>query len=105
MPPGPIPPERLGRGQRKGGPPRGSAACATDVPTTDEKPAGGRRSFRLGISRCRGYDEVFAWLEKGYVQHSNTLIALKAYPLYDPLRGNLRFQDLLRRVGLAEQTP
>jgi Tfp pilus assembly protein PilF len=37
----------------KGGPPRGSAACATDVPTTDEKPAGGRRSFRLGISRCR----------------------------------------------------
>jgi hypothetical protein len=52
-----------------------------------------------------GNDEVFAWLEKGYAQHSNTLIALKANPLYDRLRGDPRFQDLLRRVGLAEQPP
>jgi TolB-like protein/DNA-binding winged helix-turn-helix (wHTH) protein/Tfp pilus assembly protein PilF len=47
-------------------------------------------------------DKVFAWLEKGYAQHSNALIALKAYPYYDPLRGDPRFQDLLRRVGLAD---
>jgi hypothetical protein len=47
-------------------------------------------------------DEVFAWLEKGYVEHSNKLIALKAYPLFDPLRGDPRFQDLLRRLRLAE---
>ena len=47
-------------------------------------------------------DEVFAWLEKGYAQHSNALIALKAYPYYDSLRGDPRFQDLLRRLGLAE---
>src|SRR6266853_230496 len=47
-------------------------------------------------------DEIFAWLEKGYTEHSNMLIALKAYLLYDLLRGDPRFQDLLRRVGLAE---
>ena len=47
-------------------------------------------------------DEVFAWLEKGYTEHSNMLIALKAYPFYDPLRGDPRFQNLLRRVGLSE---
>jgi hypothetical protein len=47
-------------------------------------------------------DEIFAWLEKGYTEHSNTLIALKASPLYDPLRGDPRFQDLLRRAGFAE---
>jgi len=47
-------------------------------------------------------DKVFAWLEKGFAQRSNALIALKAFPYYDPLRGDPRFQDLLRRVGLAE---
>jgi tetratricopeptide (TPR) repeat protein len=47
-------------------------------------------------------DKVFAWLEKGYAQHSNALIALKAYPYYDPLRGDPGFQDLLLRVGLAD---
>jgi hypothetical protein len=47
-------------------------------------------------------DEAFAWLEKGYAQHSKALIALKALAYYDPLRGYPRFQDLLRRLGLAE---
>ncbi len=47
-------------------------------------------------------DQAFVWLEKAYVQHSNAMIPLKVDPIYDPLRGDPRFQDLLRRVGLAE---
>jgi TolB-like protein/DNA-binding winged helix-turn-helix (wHTH) protein/Flp pilus assembly protein TadD len=47
-------------------------------------------------------DEAFVWLEKAYVQHSNGLIALKVNPIYDPLRSDPRFQELLRRVGLAQ---
>ena len=47
-------------------------------------------------------DEAFAWLEKAYSQHSNVLTSLKVDPIYDPLRSDPRFQDLLRRVGLAQ---
>jgi TolB-like protein/DNA-binding winged helix-turn-helix (wHTH) protein/Tfp pilus assembly protein PilF len=46
-------------------------------------------------------DEAFVWLEKAYAQHSNAMSSLKVNPIYDPLRGDPRFQDLLRRVGLA----
>lgn len=47
-------------------------------------------------------DQTFAWLEKSYEQHSNSLVGLKVDPAYDPLRGDPRFEDLLHRVGLAE---
>ena len=45
---------------------------------------------------------AFAWLEKAYSQHSNVLEALKVEPCYDFLRGDPRFQDVMRRVGLAQ---
>jgi tetratricopeptide (TPR) repeat protein len=47
-------------------------------------------------------DLALAWLEKAYAQHSNAMTTLKVDPLYDPLRGDPRFQNLLRRVGLAQ---
>lgn len=47
-------------------------------------------------------DEAIAWLEKAYTQHSNNLTALNVEPVYDPLRGDPRFQNLLRQVGLAQ---
>lgn len=46
-------------------------------------------------------DQAFADLEKAYSQHSNVLTTLKVDPLYDPLRRDPRFQDLVRRVGLT----
>jgi tetratricopeptide (TPR) repeat protein len=45
-------------------------------------------------------DVALGWLEKAYAQHSSVLAALKVEPAYDPLRGDARFQELLRRVGL-----
>jgi len=47
-------------------------------------------------------DRAIAWLEKAFAQRSNGLTGLKVDPMYDPLRGDPRFQDLLRRVGLAQ---
>jgi tetratricopeptide (TPR) repeat protein len=45
-------------------------------------------------------DQAFAWLDKAYQDRSSLLIWLKVEPLFDPLRADPRFQDLLRRVGL-----
>ncbi len=46
-------------------------------------------------------DEALAYLEKAYSERFNILISLKVEPAFDPLRSDPRFQDLLRRVGLA----
>jgi serine/threonine-protein kinase len=45
-------------------------------------------------------DRAFAWLEKDYEQRDNPMVFLKAESLFDPLRSDPRFQDLVRRVGL-----
>jgi tetratricopeptide (TPR) repeat protein len=47
-------------------------------------------------------DQALAWFEKAYAQHSTELTSLKVNPGYDPLRGDPRFQDLLKRVRLAQ---
>ena len=45
-------------------------------------------------------DEVFAWLERAYEEQSTFLVYIKVFPVFDPLRADPRFQDLVRRVGL-----
>ena len=45
-------------------------------------------------------DEALAWLERAYEEQSNLVGYIKVFPLFDPLRGDYRFQDLVRRVGL-----
>jgi DNA-binding winged helix-turn-helix (wHTH) protein/TolB-like protein len=47
-------------------------------------------------------ERVFEWLEKAYQYRSGDLIYLKTDTIYDPLRSDPRFTDLLRRVGLAQ---
>ncbi len=47
-------------------------------------------------------NQALLWLEKAYVQHSTELVSLKVSPACDPLRSDPRFQDLLRRIGLAQ---
>ena len=47
-------------------------------------------------------DAALSSLEKAYAERSNLLTALKVEPVYDPLRDDPRFQELLRHVGLAQ---
>ncbi len=54
-----------------------------------------------GISIELGQNEqAMAYLEKAVDQNRFTLITLKVNPRYDPLRGDPRFHDLMKRVGL-----
>jgi tetratricopeptide (TPR) repeat protein len=46
-------------------------------------------------------DQAFQWLEKSYEEHdSGPFSYVKVYPIYDPLRSDPRFADLLRRMNL-----
>jgi tetratricopeptide (TPR) repeat protein len=46
-------------------------------------------------------DEAFEWLEKAYEDHSIVSFGyVKTNPMFDPLRGDPRFADLLRRTNL-----
>jgi TolB-like protein/DNA-binding winged helix-turn-helix (wHTH) protein/Flp pilus assembly protein TadD len=47
-------------------------------------------------------NESFQWLEKAYTERSSFMTSLKYWSVFDPLRGDPRFADLLRRVGLPQ---
>jgi eukaryotic-like serine/threonine-protein kinase len=47
-------------------------------------------------------DQAFTWLEKGYQQHDFWLSFLKGDPIFDSLRSDPRFPDLVRRIGLPQ---
>jgi TolB-like protein/Flp pilus assembly protein TadD len=46
-------------------------------------------------------EQAFDWLEEAYREQSNILKFVKVHPLFDPLRGDARFVDLVHRVGLG----
>ncbi|HEY7307221.1 MAG TPA: winged helix-turn-helix domain-containing protein [Bryobacteraceae bacterium] len=49
----------------------------------------------------REKDRAFEWLEKAYEDRTWLLRILKVEPIFDPVRSDPRFTDLLRRIGLA----
>jgi hypothetical protein len=47
-------------------------------------------------------DGTFAWLDKMYEERTPWLIFMNESPRYDRLRGDPRFQQLLRKIGFKE---
>jgi TolB-like protein/DNA-binding winged helix-turn-helix (wHTH) protein len=45
-------------------------------------------------------DQAFAWLERAYQEHDWCIVHLKDDPIWNRIRPDPRFNDLLRRVGL-----
>jgi TolB-like protein/Tfp pilus assembly protein PilF len=60
----------------------------------------GRYEIALVYAGLGEKDEAFAWLDKSLAAHDKGLTYLKIDPCLDPLRSDLRFDDLVRRVGL-----
>jgi hypothetical protein len=48
-------------------------------------------------------DEAFKWLDRAFLSRSSTLSFIGVDPRADPLRGDPRFQDLLRRMNFPEK--
>jgi len=46
-------------------------------------------------------EKTFSWLEKAYEEHDSGLVSLAVEPMFDPIRSDPRFKDLLRRMKLA----
>ena len=55
---------------------------------------------RLGEKDC-----TFEWLEKAFQERDDLTINLNVDPVFDGIRTDLRFQDLVRRVGLPAGKP
>ena len=47
-------------------------------------------------------DQAFEWLESAYQEHDVQLLPIKVNPVWDPLRSDPRFQDLLKKMGLED---
>ena len=45
-------------------------------------------------------DQTFAWLEKAFQERHQFMTLIGVEPLFDPVRSDPRFADLMRRVGL-----
>jgi eukaryotic-like serine/threonine-protein kinase len=56
--------------------------------------------FALVYAGLDDQDQAFSWLEKAYEERFYRLAYLKVEALWEPLRSDPRFADLLRRVGI-----
>jgi serine/threonine-protein kinase len=54
------------------------------------------------LSALGDRDGAFRWLERGVDERDYSMLQLKTQPNYDPLRGDPRFQALLRRMKFPE---
>jgi serine/threonine-protein kinase len=55
----------------------------------------------LAYAELGDRDQAFTWLETAYEGRDSKLVSLKVEPLFDALRSDPRFQDLLRRIGFT----
>jgi serine/threonine-protein kinase len=47
-------------------------------------------------------DQALSWLENAYEERFNRLAYLRREPVWDPLRSDPRFTELLRRIDLPQ---
>jgi serine/threonine protein kinase/Tfp pilus assembly protein PilF len=51
-------------------------------------------------ARLGDREQTFAWLERAYRERDSRLVSLRVDPLFENLRSEPRFQELVRRMGL-----
>jgi len=46
-------------------------------------------------------EKAFDWLQKAYEEHDSGLVSLAVEPMFDPVRSDARFKEILRRMKLS----
>ncbi len=58
-------------------------------------------SIAQAYMRMGEQEKTFGWLEKAYEEHDSGLVSLAVEPMFDTVRSDPRFRDILRRMKLA----
>lgn len=74
----------------------------TDVEAGKNLSANDYRGMAQVHAALRDLDSLFAWLEKSYQRHEESLCSIKVDPKMNPLRNDKRFNDMLQRIGLGD---
>jgi TolB-like protein/DNA-binding winged helix-turn-helix (wHTH) protein/Flp pilus assembly protein TadD len=77
------------------------AALAKSLELSKGKPVSSG-AVALTYAALGDKDGSFQWLEKAYTERSSFMTSLKYWSVFDPMRSDPRFADLLRRVGLPQ---
>jgi serine/threonine-protein kinase len=57
-------------------------------------------SIAEAYMRIAEKDKAIEWLEKAYEEHDSSLVSLGVEPMFDPIRSDIRFREILRRMKL-----
>ena len=74
----------------------------------DELKARARQHHITGFLFAQAYtglgekDEAMAWLDRAYEEHDQDMVDIKAYPGWDTLHSEPRFQALVRRINFPQ---
>jgi serine/threonine protein kinase/Tfp pilus assembly protein PilF len=58
-------------------------------------------SIAEGYMRVGQKDRAVEWLEKAYEEHDSGLVSIAVEPMFDPVRSDSRFKDIVRRMKLS----
>jgi eukaryotic-like serine/threonine-protein kinase len=59
-------------------------------------------SIAEAYMRIEDKEKAITWLEKAYEEHDSALVSLAVEPMFDPLRSDTRFKEILRRMKLPD---
>ena len=74
-----------------------------EMETIEQEETGDVFSYRTATlhARLNHIDETILWLERAYAEHNSRLIFLRVEPVFDGVRSDARFRNLIRRVGVS----
>jgi DNA-binding winged helix-turn-helix (wHTH) protein/tetratricopeptide (TPR) repeat protein len=92
---------RLGYAYANAGQPHAARQILTALQSPSRQHAASPVNIGLLYVALGEKEQALIWLEKAWQERADKFWRIKVDPLFDPLRDDPRFQDLLRRAGLS----